>query len=255
MTDQSFKFPQFFLTAPAPCPYLENRQERKVFTELSGRDATALNDALGKVGFRRSQSVVYRPACKGCNACISIRVVSKTFCPSRNMRRIIKANADLETSASDAKATDEQYEVLQKYLKTRHAAGGMANMGAFEYAEMVQNSPVQTSLIEYRRAAKKGERGPGELLGAAITDAVSDGISMVYSFFDPAEKRRSLGTFIIIDHILRAQKAGLPYVYLGYWVEGSPKMDYKRRFQPLEALGPGGWVRLGPPTEIGFQPD
>jgi arginine-tRNA-protein transferase len=245
VTDQSFQFPQFFVTAPAPCPYLENRKERKVFTELSGSEAAKLNDALGKVGFRRSQSVAYRPACEGCKACVSIRVATKTFHPSRNMKRIMKANADLETSATDAMATDEQYEVLQKYLKTRHAEGGMAKMGAFEYAEMVESSPVPTSLIEYRRRAG-GSRGTGELFGVAITDVMSDGLSMVYSFFDPAEERRSLGTFIILNHIVMAREAGLPYVYLGYWVEGSPKMDYKRRFQPLEALGPKGWTALAP---------
>ncbi len=245
MSDQSFRFPRFFITAPSPCPYLENRQERKIFTELSGRDAAVLNEALAKVGFRRSQSVAYRPACEGCKACISVRVATVAFHPSRNMKRIMKANTDLETSATDAIATDEQYEVLQEYLKTRHADGGMAKMGAFEYSEMVESSPVSTSLVEYRlKQEAAGTRAPGRLLGVAITDAMSDGLSMVYSFFDPTERRRSLGTFIILDHIIRAQKAGLPYVYLGYWVAGSPKMDYKRRFQPLEALGAKGWAPL-----------
>lgn len=245
MTDQSFKFPRFFVTAPAPCPYLEDRQERKVFAELAGPDAAELSEILGKVGFRRSQSIAYRPACEGCTACISVRVATADFQPSRNMKRIARTNADLETMATDAIATDEQYDVLQKYLKIRHADGGMATMGVFEYAEMVERSPVPTSLIEYRRPSKaRSARGLGKLLGVAITDGISDGLSMVYSFFDPAEARRSLGTFIILDHILRAQKASLPYVYLGYWVEGSPKMDYKRRFQPLEALGPNGWARL-----------
>lgn len=245
MSDQSFRFPRFFITAPSPCPYLDNRQERKVFTELSGRDAAALNEALAKVGFRRSQSVAYRPACEGCSACTSVRVATEAFYPSRNMKRIMKANADLETSATDAIATDEQYELLQEYLKTRHADGGMAKMGAFEYSEMVESSPVSTSLVEYRlKREAAGGRGLGPLLGVAITDAMSDGLSMVYSFFEPAEGRRSLGTFIILDHIIRAQKAGLPYVYLGYWVAGSPKMDYKRRFQPLEALGAKGWAPL-----------
>lgn len=247
MSDQSFQFPRFFITAPSPCPYLENRQERKIFTELSGRDAAVLNEALAKVGFRRSQSVAYRPACEGCKACISVRVATVAFRPSRNMKRIMKANTDLETSATDAIATDEQYEVLQEYLKTRHADGGMAKMGAFEYSEMVESSPVSTSLVEYRlKQEAAGTRALGRLLGVAITDAMSDGLSMVYSFFDPAERRRSLGTFIILDHIIRAQKAGLPYVYLGYWVAGSPKMDYKRRFQPLEALGAKGWAPLKP---------
>ena len=247
MSDQSFQFPRFFITAPSPCPYLENRQERKIFTELSGRDAAVLNEALAKVGFRRSQSVAYRPACEGCKACISVRVATVAFRPSRNMKRIMKANTDLETSATDAIATDEQYEVLQEYLKTRHADGGMAKMGAFEYSEMVESSPVSTSLVEYRlKQEAAGTRAPGRLLGVAITDAMSDGLSMVYSFFDPTERRRSLGTFIILDHIIRAQKAGLPYVYLGYWVAGSPKMDYKRRFQPLEALGAKGWAPLAP---------
>ncbi len=247
MTDHSFRYPRFFITAPSPCPYLEDRQERKIFIELRGREAADLNEALAKVCFRRSQSVAYRPACEGCSACISVRVATEAFHPSRNMKRILKANADLETSANDAIASDEQYEVLQEYLRTRHADGGMAKMGALEYSEMVESSPVSTSLVEYRLKPKAvGARGLGKLLGVAITDAMSDGLSMVYSFFDPAEGRRSLGTFIILDHIIRAQKAGLPYVYLGYWVAGSPKMNYKRRFQPLEALGANGWAPLAP---------
>ncbi|MEE8370719.1 MAG: arginyltransferase [Sphingomonadales bacterium] len=247
MTDQSFQFPRFYVTAPSPCPYLENREERKVFTELDGPDATELNEALGRVGFRRSQAVAYRPACDGCNACISVRVLAGEFHPSRNMKRVLKANRDVEVSAMDACATHEQYFVLQKYLMLRHAEGGMTRMDEFEYSEMLETSPVTTTVVEYRVKASSRDRGePAQLLGVALTDALSDGLSMVYSFFDPDEAARSLGTFIILDHIQRARKAGLPHVYLGYWVEGSAKMDYKRRFKPIEMLGSMGWARLEP---------
>lgn len=259
MTDQSFQFPRFFVTAPSPCPYLEGHEERKVFTDLTVGDAAELNEALGRVGFRRSQSVAYRPACEGCNACVSVRVAAQDFEPNKSMRRILKRNSDLIVQAIDPIASDEQFELLNHYLVARHGEGGMSDMDEFEYAEMIESSPVATTLIEYRERAtgdgngngEGGEGGegndndfmkPGKLIAAALTDVMSDGLSMVYSFFDPDSERASLGTYMIIDHIMRTQKAGLEHVYLGYWVEGSQKMEYKTRFQPLERLAPEGWV-------------
>lgn len=247
MTDQSLQFPRFYVTAPSPCPYLEGKEERKVFTELTGDDSEQLYEALSRVGFRRSQSVAYRPACEGCNACISVRVVADEFSPTRTMRRIERVNKDLVSVAIDPWVTQEQFDLLKRYLSQRHADGGMATMDIYEYAEMVENSPVTTRIIEYRETSRDPtSTRPGRLIAAALTDLMSDGLSMIYSFFDPATDRRSLGTYVILDHIRRTAEAGLQHVYLGYWIANSAKMAYKTRFRPLERLGPEGWYRFDP---------
>lgn len=247
MTDQSLQFPRFYVTAPSPCPYLEGKEERKVFTELTGDDSEQLYEALSRVGFRRSQSVAYRPACEGCNACISVRVVADEFSPTRTMRRIERVNKGLVSVAIDPWVTQEQFDLLKRYLSQRHADGGMATMDIYEYAEMVENSPVTTRIIEYRETSRDPtSTRPGRLIAAALTDLMSDGLSMIYSFFDPATDRRSLGTYVILDHIRRTAEAGLQHVYLGYWIANSAKMAYKTRFRPLERLGPEGWYRFDP---------
>lgn len=239
-----FRFPRFFVTSPSPCPYLPGRQERKVFTELNGPNAAELNDALGQIGFRRSQSVAYRPSCTGCSACVSVRVVTREFVPNATQRKLIRRHADLEVTACRPWATEEQYQLLRGYLNARHPGGGMTQMDEGDYADMVEQSPVSSYVIEYREPSVNGARG--RLVGACITDQQADGLSMIYSFFRADdESRPGLGTYIIIDHILRTRAAGLPYVYLGYWVKGSARMAYKERFQPLEALGPNGWALLG----------
>lgn len=238
MTNQGLQFPKFYVTAPSPCPYLSGKTERKVFTELRGPDAAALNEALGRVGFRRSQSVVYRPACEGCSECVSVRVRAKDFRPSKSQRRVLKVNNDLRAELCPPIVTDEQYDLLQSYLLARHADGTMADMTAEEYRDMVETSPVATVIVEYRRAID------GKLMAVALTDELSDGLSMIYSFFDTSETVRSLGTFIILDHIARAGNSNHPYVYLGYWVKESPKMSYKGRFKPLEQLGQNGWFEV-----------
>jgi arginine-tRNA-protein transferase len=238
MTDQGLQFPKFYVTAPSPCPYIDGQIERKVFTELNGPDAAALNEALGRVGFRRSQSVVYRPACETCNACISVRVRALEHSISKSQRRISKLNSDLMIEAKPAKVTEEQFDLLSSYLNERHRDGSMASMTINEYADMVETSPVSTTIIEYRRVMDK------KLMAVALTDELTDGLSMVYSFFDVDENTRSLGTYIIINHIERAKISNLPFVYLGYWVSGSQKMDYKRRFKPLERLGQNGWYNI-----------
>jgi len=239
--------PQFYLTAPSPCPYLHDQEERKVFTHLVGERAGELNDLLTHGGFRRSQSIAYRPACETCRACISVRVVAADFKPSRNMRRIAERNEDIIGTMRTAAPTSEQYSVFRAYLDARHRDGGMADMTVLDYAMMIEDSHVETRLIEYRRrgpdTAVNG-RGSGQLLAVALTDVLSDGLSMVYSFFDPDASDRSLGTLMILDHIERARSMGLAYVYLGYWVPGSRKMDYKGRFLPQERLMPSGWTRF-----------
>ena len=214
-----------------------------MFTELTGPHATELNDALGRIGFRRSQGVAYRPSCAGCTACVSVRVVNHDFVPSTSQKKLLKRNGDLEVTACRAWATDEQFQLLRRYLSARHPGGGMAGMDEDDYAEMIEHSPVNSLIVEYREPARDGRRG--KLVGACLTDRQADGLSMIYSFFAADdEERQGLGNFIIMDHILRARDAGLPYVYLGYWVKGSARMAYKTRYQPLEVLGPAGWRRM-----------
>jgi len=232
---------QFYLTAPSPCPYLPGRQERKVFTQLAGPHAGALNDILSHGGFRRSQTIAYRPACDACSACVSVRIVTSEFERSRSLRRIERRNGDLVRSMLPAEATREQFALLRTYLDSRHAGGGMSDMGLFDYVAMVEETPVDTHIIEYR-IPDGSERG--RLLACALTDELRDGLSMVYSFFHPGEDARSLGTYMILDHVRAARRLGLPHVYLGYWVRGSKKMDYKSRFRPIEALTRDGWERL-----------
>jgi arginyl-tRNA--protein-N-Asp/Glu arginylyltransferase len=247
VTQHSRDTPQFYLTAPSPCPYLAGREERKVFTHLVGERAPELNDLLTHGGFRRSQSIAYRPACETCRACVSVRVVADDFRPTRSMRRVLERNGDLVAEMRVPVPTSEQYSVFRGYLDSRHRDGGMADMTVLDYAMMVEDSHVETRIVEYRRRGPDSRltgRGNGPLLGVALTDVLSDGLSMVYSFFDPDAGARSLGTFIILDHIARARRLGLAYVYLGYWVKDSKKMDYKGRFLPQERLMADGWTRV-----------
>jgi len=238
-----FRFPRFFVTSPSPCPYLPGKQERKVFTELNGVHATELNDALSRIGFRRSQGVAYRPSCAGCTACVSVRVVTPEFQPNASQRKLIRRHADLEVTACRPWATDEQFQLLRRYLAARHPGGGMAGMDEDDYADMVEHSPVNSLIVEFREPAAHGRRG--RLVAACLTDRQADGLSMIYSFFAADEDDRpGLGNYVIMSHILRARDAGLPYVYLGYWVKGSARMAYKTRYRPLEVLGPNGWRRM-----------
>ncbi len=241
MTQHSRDTPQFYLTAPSPCPYLAGKEERKVFTHLVGERAAELNNILTQGGFRRSQSIAYRPACEGCRGCVSVRVVAKEFQPTRSMRRIANRNADIASEMKIAVPTSEQYSIFRAYLDSRHRDGGMADMTVLDYAMMVEDSHIETRIIEYRRHEP---RGAGDLIAVALTDVLADGLSMVYSFFEPDEASRSLGTLMVLDHIERAKSMGLSYVYLGYWVRGSRKMDYKGRFLPQERLTPDGWARV-----------
>lgn len=229
---------EFFLTSPAPCPYLPGRQERKIFTFLGGEGASALNATLSERGFRRSQNIAYLPACDRCQACRPVRVAVKDF-EGKGWQRLVRRNAGVTRHLCAPRTTSEQFSVLRAYLDARHAEGGMAEMTVLDYASMVEQTPVDTLMIEYREGGKDGR-----LLACALTDRLRDGLSMVYSFFDPDDARRSLGTYMIVDHIRLAAEWDLSHVYLGYWVSGSPKMDYKRRFAPLEQLGPGGWHRM-----------
>jgi leucyl-tRNA---protein transferase len=247
MTEQRKHFPEFYVTAPQPCPYLSGRLERKLFTHLTHDKTPALVDNLLKGGFRRSQNIAYMPYCEGCQACVSVRVVVDEFEPTRSMRRILAANEDLVPQHLQATPTSEQYSLFRAYIDARHAEGGMADMTVLDYAMMVEDSIIDTFMTEYRLKPEPGARNAGQkrpLVAAALCDRLSDGISMVYSFYEPEAYKRGLGTFMILDHIAYAKRLGLPYVYLGYWINGSPKMSYKRRFRPQEHLTGNGWTRL-----------
>lgn len=237
------RFPRFFVTSPAPCPYLPGRSERKVFTELKGPHADQLIEALGRIGFRRSQTVAYRPSCVDCQACVSVRVPVRDFTASNTQKRILRRNSDLVATECRPWATGEQFDLLRKYLALRHPGGGMAAMDEIDYADMVEHTPVTSYVVEYREPS----RGlmPGRLVAACLTDRQGDGLSMIYSFYDPEhEARAGLGNYIILDHIRRAAEERLGYVYLGYWVDGSDRMQYKIRYRPIELLGRDGWRRL-----------
>jgi arginine-tRNA-protein transferase len=244
VTEQPRDTPQFYLTAPAPCPYLPGRVERKVFTHLVGDDAARLNDVLTHGGFRRSQTIAYRPACDECRACIPVRVAVRDFIWTRSFRRVWAKNADLVGERKPAQPTGDQYSLFRQYLDARHAEGGMRAMTVLVYATMIEDSHVRTPIVEYRRRGPDtaiNGRGTGPLLATVLIDILADGLSMVYSFYDPEAAERSLGTHMILDHVERARRMGLAYLYLGYWVAGSPKMDYKRRFRPQERLAGYGW--------------
>lgn len=236
--------PQFYVTAPQPCPYLEGRSERKLFTALQGENAERLNDALSKQGFRRSQNVLYRPSCAECTACLSARIRVADFQPSRSQRRTLKRNADLRREATSPWATEDQYALFRRYLDSRHSDGGMADMDIFEFAAMIEETPVKSRVVEYTSPATElGKRRA--LTAVCLTDVLDDGLSMVYSFYDPDRIDDSLGTYIILDHVAIARRSGLPYVYLGYWVPQSRKMGYKANFSALEIYKNGRWQDIG----------
>jgi len=228
----------FHISRPAPCPYLPGREEQMVFTDLGNHgDPSALHDRLSRAGFRRSQSIAYKPNCRHCDACVPLRVPVAEFKPGRSLRRILQKNAGVRGRALPPIAISEHFRLFQNYIASRHGDGGMSAMGYDEYVAMVQDTPVLSRLYEYSTAQ-------GRLYGACLTDVVDDGLSLVYSFFDPTLAGLSPGKFIILWHIAEAQRRNLPYVYLGYWIEASRKMAYKADFRPAEALRCDGWRRL-----------
>lgn len=222
--------------------------ERKLFTSLQGEHAQKLNDTLSKQGFRRSQNVLYRPSCAECSACLSARIRVADFKPNRTQRRILSRASNLRRSATSPWASEDQYALFRRYLDARHADGGMADMDIFEFAAMIEETPVKSRVIEYSSPAP----APGQarqLTAVCLTDIFDDGVSMVYSFYDPDLMGMSLGTYVILDHVAIAREAGLPYVYLGYWVPGSRKMGYKSAFNALEIFKGGEWQPMGDPED------
>jgi leucyl-tRNA---protein transferase len=238
-SERTFAAPphQFYRTAALPCPYLADRVERKLVTELAGREAVAFYNELSRAGFRRSHNLAYRPACAGCEACLPVRIPVAEFRLTRSLRRIVNLNRDIAARLVAPIVSVEQYRLFLRYQRARHSDSDMAAMTYGDYRAMIEDSPVATRLVELRHAA-------GALAGACLLDLLDDGLSAVYSFYDPADGNRSLGNLLVLSLINEARTLGLPYVYLGYLISDSPKMAYKARFRPLEGLGSSGWRRV-----------
>ena len=229
---------RFFMgTRALPCPYIPGRVERKVVTDLATPNAMKLYDNLSRAGFRRSHSLAYRPACPGCTACVPVRSRVEDFDWSRSFRRITNRNADLTTRDMAGHATMEQYRLFTRYQRSRHSGGEMSSMSFRDFRAMIEDSPIDTRIIEFRDPE-------GSLVAVMLADRQMDAMSAVYSLFDPELDKRSLGTYMVLWLIKQAEANDLPHVYLGYWIEESPKMSYKKRFRPLEGLTPDGWKTL-----------
>ncbi|MFT8775792.1 MAG: arginyltransferase [Gluconacetobacter liquefaciens] len=240
MTYTSPRRPQlFYTTAPMPCPYVSGRMERKVVTDIGGPDAERLHNRLSRAGFRRSHTIAYAPVCPSCNACVPIRVPVATFSPDRTQRRTLRRNAAIEGFEVPAHATTEQFVLFQRYQLARHAEGDMAGMNFYDYRAMIEDTPVDTAMVEFRTQED-------QLVCVSLIDRMDDGLSAVYSFFDPGMEDHSLGSYAIMHLIAYAGRLGLPYLYLGYWIRDSAKMAYKSRFRPAEILHHGSWTALDP---------
>lgn len=231
----------YFITAPAPCPYLQGHMERKVFSFLKGDNAPLQNSELTQRGFRRSQNIIYVPFCQNCSACVAVRVKAQDFPTTKSRRRIVNKNKDIVRRIRPARATSEQFSILRAYLDNRHSDGGMADMTVLDYSAMVEETAVDAMIVEYWL---QEQDKPERLVAAALTDRLIDGLSMVYSFFDPDDQNRSLGQYMVLDHIRFSAELNLDHLYLGYWVENSAKMNYKAQFQPMEKLTREGWVAM-----------
>jgi arginine-tRNA-protein transferase len=232
---------QFFATTAIACPYVPGRAERKLIVELEPQDAERFFGDLSRAGFRRSHRFAYRPACRDCAACIPVRIVVARFGHTRSTRRIRNSNRDLGTALAPARATPEQFRLFSAYQRLRHGDSDMATMSWGDYRAMVEDSPVRTRIAEFRD-------GEGKLAAASLIDLLDDGISAVYSFYDPLQPKRSLGSWSILWLVEECRRRGLPYVYLGYWIGASPKMAYKARFPALESLTPAGWAEFAGAT-------
>lgn len=235
---------QFFATSPVACPYVTGRAERKLIVELDGSNAALVYDDLSRAGFRRSHHFAYRPACRGCAGCVPVRIAVERFCDTRWTRRVRNANRDLSGGLAPPRATLEQFRLFLAYQRVRHSDSDMASMNFRDYRGMVEDSPVRTQVAEFRDAA-------GGLAAASLIDWLDDGISAVYSVYDPTERKRSLGSWSILWLVEECRRHDLPFVYLGYWIGESPKMAYKARFPALECLTANGWADLpSPPPRL-----
>ena len=220
------------LSMKSNCPYIKGQTEQRIAVDIS--NDPQCHDGLAAAGFRRVENWVYRPACPQCNACLPWRVDLRNFKPSRNMTRIIRKNKDLTRYIGSPTPSNDHYRLFKAYVTSRHHDGQMAQMGWYDFTGMISNSPIETMLISYKDAKNN-------LVGAILSDLQSEGLSAVYSFFEPSLTTRSLGTFMVLDLLGIAKDLDLSWLYLGYFVEGSRKMEYKARFGPAEVFKEGQW--------------
>jgi leucyl-tRNA---protein transferase len=227
----------FYTTSVLVCPYLEGQMERRIVTELSGPDANDLHNALSKSGFRRSHFMAYAPVCPNCSACIPVRIPVRSFRFSKNWRRIENKFSMLDVDECKPIATQEQFLLFEKYQNQRHTDGDMAAMDFFDYRSMVEETPIDTAIVEFRHENR--------LVSSLLMDRLDDGLSAVYSFFDDDKFYQGLGNFMVLWSIRRALELDLPFIYLGYLIKDCRKMSYKARFSPLEGCVNGLWSPLG----------
>lgn len=235
---QAMEPPRLFRTADHACGYFPTRVANDlVIDPIDPRLAQHYPQALGW-GFRRSGDILYRPHCRECQACVAVRIPVAQFRPDRSQRRNLARNADLEVRVAAAQRSDENLDLYRRYLATRHAGGGMDGHGAAEFDQFLVGNWSQTRFMEVR------QRDSHRLLAVAVTDLVPEGLSAVYTFYDPAESARGLGTWCVLQQVQWAQRTQRAHLYLGYWIDGHAKMHYKRRFRPLQGFIQHAWQDL-----------
>jgi arginyl-tRNA--protein-N-Asp/Glu arginylyltransferase len=234
---------QFYATAPYPCSYLPNRAARSQVATPSHLIDTRVYSELVRLGFRRSGAFTYRPYCDRCRECVPVRVPAAEFTPNRNQRRAWSKHGKLEANERELRFDPENYSLYLSYQRTRHAGGGMDQDSREQYQHFLLHSNISTRLIEFRE--------DGRLRMVSLIDELEDGLSSVYTFYDPDVAGASYGTYNILWQIERCRKLDVPYLYLGYWIAGSPKMSYKSNFRPLETLIDGQWGRLESASALG----
>lgn len=227
----------FFATPEHDCSYLDGREATTMFVDPRAKVDKRLYSQLTALGFRRSGSHYYRPHCETCSACIPVRIPAARFSPNRNQKRVQKTNSDIEFHVAPVQYRDEYYVLYDRYISGRHREGDMYPPSRDQFTSFLVEGAIDSFFLEMRL-------GDGSLVGLAVVDALDDGLSAIYTLFEPEAESRSLGTLAVLWQIGEAQRRKLPYVYLGYWIRECHKMSYKDRFKPLQKLHQGQWMDI-----------